>query len=162
MKSFAKTVLLTGLLVGTLDLTAAYVHQYVKTGKFADKMLYYIAGGGLGLETSMQGGFWIGLLGLFFHFFIAFSFTLLFFLAYPKIKLLRYNPYIVGFLYGYFIGTFMALVVLRLSALPDPVIKFPNVLIGWTILSAAIGIPVALIARWYYGKNYPATTVPAV
>jgi len=116
----------------------------------------------------MQGGFWIGLLGLFFHFFIAFSFTLLFFLAYPKIKLLRYNPYIVGFFYGWFIGLFMNLVVLRLSALPTPVIEFPKVLIGWTILGVVLGIPVALIARWYYGKNKlsgvsnSGQTVPAV
>src|SRR5690348_15551459 len=98
MRSFLKTVLLTGLFVGTTDLMAAYVSQYIKTGKFADKMLYYIAGGALGLETSMKGGFWIGALGLLFHYFIAFSFTLLFFLVFPKVRILSYNKYLVGFL----------------------------------------------------------------
>ena len=59
MKPFWKTVLLTWLLVGTTDITAAYVHQFVITGKFAGKMLQYIAGGALGLENSMKGGFWV-------------------------------------------------------------------------------------------------------
>src|SRR6266487_644377 len=100
MKSFWKTVLLTGLFVGTTDITAAYVNHYIKTGKFAGKMLQYIAGGALGLERSMPGGFWVGLLGLFFHYFIAFSFTLLFFVAYPRLRFRLLNKYLLGVLYG--------------------------------------------------------------
>ena len=76
MNRFFKTVLLTGLFVGTTDLLAAYITQWIKTGKFADRMLHYIAGGALGLETSMKGGNGVAFLGLFFHYFIAFAFTL--------------------------------------------------------------------------------------
>lgn len=156
MKAFWKRVLLTALLVGTADLTAAYIDQFIKTGKFADKMLYYIAGGGLGLETSMQGGFWIGLLGLFFHYFIAFSFTLLFFLAYPRLKLQYLSRpvlYILGFLYGPFVGLFMKFIVLPLTRLPQGPFVFEKAIIGWLILSIAIGIPLAISARGYYGKR---------
>jgi hypothetical protein len=79
MNRFLKAVLLTGLFVGTTDLVSAYITQWIKTGKFAEKMLNYIAGGALGLENSIPGGNGVALLGLFFHYFIAFSFTLLFF-----------------------------------------------------------------------------------
>jgi len=156
MKPFWKRVLLTWLLVGTADLTAAYIDQFIKTGKFADKMLYYIAGGGLGLERSMQGGFGIGLLGLVFHYFIAFSFTLLFFLAYPRLKfqyLSKPTLYAIGFLYGPFIGLFMKFIVLPLTKLPQTPFVFQKAIVGWLILSIAIGIPVAISASGYYSKR---------
>ena len=89
MNRFLKAVLLTGLFVGTTDLTSAYVSQWIKTGKYAEKMLNYIAGGALGLETSIPGGNGAALLGLFFHYFISLSFTLLFFLLLPRVKFWR-------------------------------------------------------------------------
>ena len=153
MKPFFKTVLFTGLLVGVTDLAAAYVTQFIKTGKFADKMLYYIAGGAMGLGESLKGGFWIGLLGLFFHFFIAFAFTLLFFMLYPKMKLLRYNPYITGILYGLFVGAVMTFVILPLTALPSGPFDLKGALIGWTVLGVVLGIPIAVSASLYYRRK---------
>ena len=153
MKRFFRTVILTGLFAGATDLIAAYVTQFIKTGKFADKMLYYIAGGGLGLETSLKGGFWIGLLGLFFHFFIALAFTLFFFLIFPKLKFLWYNKYVVGLLYGLFVNLIMTLVVLPLTALPANKAPFDlkEFLIGGLVLGIALGIPIAWSAYKYYG-----------
>ena len=145
--------MLTGLLVGTTDIVAAYINQYARTGKFADKMLQYIAGGALGLENSMQGGFWVGALGLLFHYFIAFSFTLLFFLVYPRLKFLRFNPYIVGLLYGVFASCFMSFVVLPLSRLPQGAFVLQRAVVGWTILGVVLGVPVALSAKWFYNKR---------
>lgn len=153
MKLFFKTVLLTGLLAATLDLTAAYIDQYIKTGKFADKMLYYIAGGALGLKTSMQGGFWVGFLGLFFHYFNAFAFTLLFFLAYPKLKFRSVNKYVLALLYGPFVGLFMKFIVLPLTMLPASPFVLQKAWIGWIILSVVIGLPAAISASWYYAKH---------
>jgi hypothetical protein len=82
-KRFIKTVILTGLFVGTTDLVSAYVDQLIRTGKYASGMLKYIAGGALGLEASMSGGNGVAFLGLFFHYFIAMSFTLLFSCSFP-------------------------------------------------------------------------------
>ena len=154
MKPFWKTVLLTGLLVGTLDITAAYINQLIKTGKFAGKMFQYIAGGALGLENSIRGGFWIGLLGFFFHYFIAFSFTLLFFIAYPRLKFLSFNKYLAGFLYGIFVGVFMTFVVLPLTKLPNNPFVFQKAIVGWLILGIAVGIPVAISASGYYNTQH--------
>ena len=154
MRTFWRRVLFTGLLVGTTDITAAYINQYFRTGKFADKMLQYIAGGALGLERSMKGGFWVGALGLFFHYFIAFSFTLLFFVAYPRLKFLRFNPYVVGLLFGVFASCFMSFVVLPLTPLPHGAFVLQRAVVGWLILGVVLGIPVAWSARWYYKTRY--------
>lgn len=156
MKSFWKTVLLTGLLVGTTDLITAYVDQYIKTGKFADKMLYFIAGGALGLEKAIQGGFLIGLLGLLFHYFIAFSFTVLFFLLYRPLRLNMLNMpllVLVGLLYGPFVGSCMRFLILPLSKIPQNGFNLGASLIGWSILGIVLGIPIAVSARWFYNVN---------
>jgi len=155
MKPFFKTVLLTGLFVGVTDLLAAHIDYYVKNGKYASKMLHYIAGGALGLERSMQGGTGVALLGLLFHFFIAFSFTMLYFLLYPRLKFLRHNPYITGFFYGWFVGLAMKFVILPFTALPSSPFQW-KAFIGWSILGIVLGIPIAWSAKRYY-RHYGQT-----
>ena len=56
MNKFYKTVLLTALFVGTTDLLFATINQTINKGAFPEKMLNYMAGGGIGLEASMAGG----------------------------------------------------------------------------------------------------------
>lgn len=156
MKPLFRTVMYTGLLVGTTDLIAAYINQFILTGKFADKLLQYIAGGALGLETSLQGGLWTSALGLFFHYFIATAFTFLFFLIYPKFRLQAYNVFLVGFLYGVFVGMVMGFVVLPLTPLPKFPFDLTRAAVGWCILGVALGIPMAVIARRFYRQRHTA------
>jgi len=155
MRSFIKAVLWATLLVGITDILSAYVTQFISTGRFADKMLYYIAGGALGLEKSLQGGFWVGLLGLFFHFFISFAFVLLFFMAYPRLKLQYRNKYLVwflvGFLYSPLVSLTMSFVILPLSKLPPGgAFNFTGALIGWVIFALVFSIPLAILSDRYY------------
>jgi hypothetical protein len=152
-KGFFKAVFLTGLFVGTTDLIAAYISQWIKTGKYADKMLNYIAGGGLGLERSMNGGSGVQFLGLFFHYFIAFSFTLLFFLVFPRLKLLWYNKYMVGMLYGVFVSLIVGQVILRFTALPVNAFSLSGSIVGWLVLGAVLGIPIAYNTYRYFGVD---------
>src|ERR1700730_3876844 len=107
MNKFFKTVLLTGLFVGTTDIISAFVSVDIQTGKFPEKMFNYIAGGALGLEIAIKGGAGIEFLGLFFHYFIAFAFTLFFFWIFPKIKVLAFDKYLVGMLYAVFVNVVM-------------------------------------------------------
>lgn len=154
MKTFSKTVLLTGLFVGTTDLVAAYIDQWVKTGKFAGRMLHYIAGGALGLETSMKGGNGVAFLGLFFHYFIAFAFTLFLFLVFPKLKFLWFNKYLVGMLYAVFVSVMMGQVILPLTRLPTNPFSLANSIIGWITLGVVLGIPIVYNAYKYYGADH--------
>lgn len=153
MSKFFKAVLLTGLFVGTTDLLAAYITQWIKTGKFADRMLHYIAGGALGLETSMQGGNGIAFLGLFFHFFICFAFTLLFFILFPRLKFLWFNKYLVGMLYAIFVAVVVNQIILPITPLPTSPFNLSQSIIGWITLGVVLGIPIAFNAYKYYGVD---------
>lgn len=147
---FTKTVILTGLLGGVLDLVAAYISQWIKTGAFAAGMLKYIAGGALGLETSMKGGNGVALLGLFFHFFIAMSFTVLFFVVFPRLKFLRFDKYLVGVLYAVFVALVVNQLILPLTPLPHKPFDLSTAVQGWFVLSIALGIPIAVRAYRFY------------
>jgi len=153
MNRFLKAVLLTGLFVGTTDLVSAYISQWIKTGKFAEKMLNYIAGGALGLENSIPGGNGVALLGLFFHYFISCSFTLLFFLLLPRVKFLAFNKYLIGMLYAVFVDVVMALVILPLSRLPTGPFSVAHSFVNWVVLGVLFGVPIAYNAYKYYGLD---------
>jgi hypothetical protein len=159
MKPFFKTVLLTGLFVGVTDIVAAHIHVWIQSGNFPTRVFQYIAGGALGLETSMKGGAGIALLGVFFHFFIATSWTMLFFVILPKLKFLHFNKYVVGMLYGFFVGACMTFLVLPLTALPSSPFVFSKSIVGWIILGTVLGIPIAVSAYRYYniGDNQQST-----
>jgi hypothetical protein len=150
MSPFFKRVLLTALLAGVLDLLTAYTDYYIRTGRFATKMFQYIAGGALGLQHSLNGGLPVILLGIFFHFFIAFSFTLFFFLVYRKVQLYALNKYLAALLYGAFIWTVMTLLVLPLTPLPAGPIRLAKVVQDILLFGLMIGLPLSLSARKYY------------
>lgn len=157
-----KTVLLTGLLVGTLDLTAAYISQWIKTGAYSAGMLKYIAGGALGLETSMKGGNGVALLGLLFHYFIAMSFTVLFFLVFPRLKFLWYYKYLVGVLYAVFVALVVNQLILPLTPLPTKPFDLSFAVQGWFVLALALGIPIAVRAYRFYGVEKEERKKPVV
>jgi hypothetical protein len=151
MSKFFKTVLLTGLFVGTTDIVSAFVTIYIKFGKFPGKMFNYIAAGALGLPAAINGGTATAFLGLFFHYFIAFSFTLFFFLVFPKLKFLAFNKYLVGMLYAVFVNQMMDQVILRLTPLPAGPFNLAESLIGWVTFGIVFGIPVTYSTYKYYG-----------
>ena len=155
MSRFFKTVLLTGLFVGTTDLVSAYITQWIKTGQFADKMFNYMAGAAIGLDSSMQGGNAAALLGLCFHYFIALAYTLFFFWIFPKIRILSFNKYLVGMLYAVFVNLTMNQGILRLTRLPRWTFSLPHAYIDWVILGAIFGIPIAWNAYKFYGVDQP-------
>lgn len=149
MNKFFKTVLLTGLFVGTTDILSAFISIYIKSGKFPEKMFNYIAGGALGFPAALNGGAPVAFLGLFFHYFIAFSFTLFFFLVFPRLKFLAFNKYLIGMLYAVFVSQVMAL-ILKLTPFPSGAFNLAGVFIGWITLGVVFGIPIAYNTYKYY------------
>jgi hypothetical protein len=148
MSPFYRRLLLTALLAGTLDILAAYTSIFIRTGHITRKMFQYIAGGALGLKTSLNGGVPVILLGVFFHYFIAFSFTLFFFLLYRKNRAFGLNKYLAALLYGFFIWTVMNVLILPLTALPPGTITISSALLESGILAVMIGLPVSLSVRY--------------
>ena len=109
-----------------------------------------LPGSGKPSRAQSSGNNWIALLGLFFHYFIAFSFTLLFFLVFPRIKFLRYDKYLAGMLYGVFVNLFFNQVVLPLFPPPRWQFSVARSFIDWVIFGVIFGIPIAYNAYRYY------------
>ena len=144
-------ILKAGLIAGTMDILAAFIKFMIEGNKNVELILKYIASGVLG-KTAMRGGAGTAAFGLLLHFVIAFIFTIILFWLYGQLKLVRFNPVLIGFLYGIFTWLVMNLLVVPYSKVPRAPGPFnwTQAVIGALILIACIGIPVSLIARKYY------------
>ena len=153
-----KTVLLTGLLVGTLDISYAYINSTVQSGKFPALMFNFISGGVLGRQMGLNGGTPAALLGLFIHYFIAMAFTVFFFLVFPYWRFLRYNKYLVGMLYAVFVNLTVNQLIIRLTPLGPWAFNLNKAFPDMLIFGVVFGIPLAYSAYRYYGVG--ATALP--
>ena len=134
-----------GAVCGTMDITAALV-VYGFFGLKPLPLLQGIAGGLLGQRTY-SGGLATAALGLFCHFFIAFSAAAVYFAMSRAMSLLLRNAVISGALYGVAVYFFMQLVVLPLSAARKYPFSVRMMLIGVVIHIFCVGLPIALLVR---------------
>ena len=139
------------LLVGTLDISDAFIF-YSFRGVTPTRILQGIASGVLG-RAAFGMGRRSALLGLFFHFFIAFSATTVFLLASRKLPIGR-HPWLYGTLFGVALYCVMNYIVLPLSKIGwRPVPPLVPLINGVAALVFCIGIPLALIARRYIAQQ---------
>lgn len=149
-RSFFASALTAGLIAGTLDIIAACLQAYLKTGTPPSKILTYVASGAIdpkALSPALPP-----IIGLLVHFFIAISFTFLFFFLAKQIPSLVKYPIPIGILYGIFVWGAMRFIILpyisRLKLKPiegQEAIK--NAAIAAAIIIVCVGIPVALLAK---------------
>src|SRR5262245_19481827 len=109
------SILLTGLIAGTLDITGATIHFMLRGNSNPVRILEYIASGVFGKE-AFSGNPMMAVAGLLFHYIIATSWTTLFYLAYPRVGFLRGNKFVVGAVYALFVWLMMNRVVIPLSS----------------------------------------------
>jgi hypothetical protein len=112
----------------------------------------YVASGALG-KAAFEGGLDIALLGLLFHFVIAMGWTILFFFAYEKVKILQLNKFIVGIGYGIFVWLGMNLIVLPLSRIPPLTYRLTPTLIMIAIHMFVIGLSISLLANRFFSQK---------
>ena len=156
-RSFFASALTAGLIAGTLDITAACIHAFLRNGTTPEQILRGIAGGAFGKEAAANGNMMI-VWGLLFHFLIAISFTFFFFLLAKMIPPLVRYPVLTAIIYGAFVWAFMRYVVLNyISTIKiGPIVgqeKIINAIIGAAILMICIGLPDALLAKKYLKIN---------
>lgn len=143
----AKTVLATALFVGTLDLSAAMIQYYSRTGILPFRpVLYFVASGLLGKSAFSSGDVML-LAGLLIHYCIATAFTVLFFLLVAQRPFARQHRLLTGILYGALVWIIMNLVVLPVTAARPLPKTFASVTTGMGILIICIGLPLALVAN---------------
>ena len=143
-----QTILLAGLLAGTLDAIAACIWA----SKIKPEMIFrYIASGVFG-KRAFTGGFGMVMWGLFFHYLIAVSFTAVLFLMYPSFLRLLKNKYVVVVAFAAITWVITNLVIVPLSQIGWKPIHLQGICIGFGILIVTIGLPVTLIADWFYSR----------
>jgi len=147
-----KTISLAGLIAGSLDILSAFTDYYIRTGKGPEGVLRFVASGVFG-KAAFTGDpimIWMGLL---FHFIIAFAFTIVFSILYPRVKLLHTNIILTAVIFGVVTWLVMNLVVVPLSNTP----KFPfnpvNAIKAALILICMIGLPLSIIFKRYFRNN---------
>jgi len=172
-KDLFRTISLTALLAGTLDIIAAVIKFYIDTNEGATlkiagnneaqpvsflafllhggpgSIFKYIARGAFDGSVTQNGKIMI-VWGIVFHYMIAFLFTLFLFLVYPRIIAWIKNKFVVGILYGLFIWAVMNLAVVPLSRVPKNDFDIRQAAIAALILICMIGLPVVLSAHRYY------------
>ncbi len=145
-------IAITALIAGTLDITAACVQSYLVSGRTPDFVLKFVASGVWGTD-AFSGGTGIVVAGLIFHFFIALSWTILFFAVYNSLKLYRLHTVLAGVSYGIFVWLLMNLVVLPLSNTPPLSFSWKGSPISAAIIVVAIGLPIAYGAAAFYKQG---------
>lgn len=141
------TMVLAGLVAGTLDILAAFA-SYVSKGATVEGILKYIASGLFG-AAAMQGGTAMVWTGLLCHFALTTAMAAIFLGAALKYGALLDRPWLWGSVYGLLTWVAMVYVVVPLSAVPGW--KLPE---GWSIVSGLmshifyVGVPIAHIAQY--------------
>ena len=153
-KKLLLTIIWVGFLVGLLDLTSAFIQTKIMfPARDPFGVLRYIASAVFGKQraNSDDSMFFYGAL---FHFIIAYSFTTVFFLVYPRVRALSKNRLLTGLLYGLIIWAIMNLIVVPQTKIGARPFVLKNAMIAAAILIVAIGIPLSYLAyNFYYGRK---------
>jgi hypothetical protein len=143
--SFLRPIVCAGSVSGAMDITAALV-VYGGFGLKPVRLLQGIAAGLLG-PRSYDGGLATVLLGLFCHFFIAYSAAAVYFTVSRAVPFLIQQAAVSGALYGVAVYFFMQYVVITLSATTRRPFSVGMMVIGVVIHIFCVGLPIALLVR---------------
>lgn len=149
---FLGTVLLGGLVVGILDAADAIVAFGLVNGQNPIQILQFIASGAIGV-SAFGGGLTTAMLGMAFHFFIAFVVAAIYYFASLRIPALHRQATIFGPLYGVAVFLTMTYLILPFSNLPSSkfsLILYINGIVGHALF---VGLPIALFAKYSARKN---------
>ena len=133
-----------GLVAGTVDLLQACV-------LFGWDIPLAIAAGLLGRQ-AFNGAAGTYVLGVFLHFFIAFSAAAIYYGASIKLGFLKEHPLVCGLFFGGAVQEVMNLVVLPLSALhARGPYKLHDLILGLIVHMVVIGLPISFSVRRFAG-----------
>ncbi|HKR12593.1 MAG TPA: hypothetical protein VJT15_11075 [Pyrinomonadaceae bacterium] len=143
-----KTILIAGVVAGILDLGAACISAWLRTGTSPVRVAQFIASGILG-PAAFTGGAASAALGVACHFLIAMGAAAAFYVASRWLRVLIEWPVSMGLLYGVPVYLFTTLVVVPLSRVPQPRVAPPLSarVTAALIIMFCVGLPIALIVR---------------
>jgi len=144
-----KSILLTTLIAGTCDIVAACTQAYVLAKVLPIQVLKYIASGAFG-KSAYEGGIEMPLLGLLFHYLIAFACTAVFYWLYPKLSLLKFNLFLNAFAIGIVAWFVTTQIIIPLSQFTPAPFSISKALMAISILIICLGLPIAYRAKLFY------------
>lgn len=150
-----------GLAAGILDAIDAVVAFKLVLGFDPVPIYQFVASGMLG-PAAFAGGAATALLGLGFHFLIAFGAAAVFTLVSLRLPQLRSAALTYGALFGVGVFAVMNYVVIPLSRIPPSPFSLPLFLNGVIGHALLVGLPIALSARHYLSAraDQPAVRLP--
>ena len=167
-----RTISLTSLFTGTLDIVAANIYFYFKADHGAALKLTgtdepvsfftYLTHGGPGrifsyiakavFDPTTHEKLLVAW-GVVLHYTIAFLFTSFLFLIYPAVMKWLKNRHVIAIAYGLCIWAIMNLVVVPLTKLDSTPSDLKEAIIAGFIQTLMIGLPVAWAAHRFYSKK---------
>jgi hypothetical protein len=147
-----KSIALTTLIAGSMDITAACTQAYLSANVMPERLLKYVASGVFG-KAAFSGGFDMMVWGLFFHFIIAFACVVCFFWAYPKLPFLEKSVLLNSFLIGVVAWTVTTRLIVPMSQVPQSPFQLSKAIIAASILVVCIGFPIAYNVRKFFNIN---------
>ena len=150
MRTAARAIAITGLVVGAMDITSAFILAIAR-GSSATRLLQFVASGLLG-PSAFEGGAATAAVGLAVHFAIAFAVVISFYVLSQRIAAVRRHPVVAGVVYGLVVFGVMNLIVLPLSA-ARPRHTMTGDLIQIGIHMFVIGLPTSLLIRRLSGAT---------
>lgn len=147
-----RSIFIAAFFAGSLDIMAASIYAYFKSGLTPDMVLKYIASGVFGNNAFERGANMI-LAGLIFHYVIAIACTVVFFLIYPKLNVLQRSPWVNAFVIALVAWWVTTQWVIPMSKIDPRPFNLSDALIAIGILIVCIGLPIAFLARNYYRIN---------
>jgi hypothetical protein len=137
-----------GSIAGSLDLIQACI-------LFGWDIPLSIAGGLLGRKAVHEGAA-IYVLGIFLHFFIAFSFAAFYYAASRRLVFLTEHPLVCGLFYGAAVELVMSLIVLPLSALhARGPYELRDLIQGLLVHMVVVGLPISFSVRRFASDVKP-------
>lgn len=134
-----------GILAGILDITQAFI-GFGFLGAKPFRILQHIAGGAFG-SRSMQMGWTSAILGLVFHFAIAFTAAVVYYLASRRLRVMVEHAVVCGLIYGELVFLVMYFVVLPLTPLGPAQFSIATYITGPIGHTLLVGLPIALCTR---------------
>ena len=134
-----------GLLAGIFDITQAFI-GFGLLGAKPLRILQHIAGGVFGAR-SMQMGWTSALLGLVFHFTVAFTAAAVYYFASRVLRVMVEYAVVCGLIYGEMVFLFRYFVVLPLTPLGPAHFSTATYITGPVGHTFLVGLPIALSVR---------------
>jgi uncharacterized membrane protein YagU involved in acid resistance len=129
-----------------MDISAAILTWKIKANVPPIRVLQSVASGWMG-KDAFAGGAKTAALGLAFHFLIAFTAAVVFYLASKKIRFLLNSVWAAGVLYGVAVYGFMYWVVMPLSNVRRGSFSWEVTITAIITHIVCVGLPIALSVR---------------